>query len=46
MINYFDYLSMTGRKDTRDNFEKYLIEVLDYTIQEAEKESEIYYKEV
>ena len=42
-MNYFDYLSFTGLKDTQENFEKYLVEVLDYTVEEAEKESKWYY---
>ena len=42
-MNYFDYLSYTNKKDTRDNFIQYLVEVMGYTEDVAIKESEIYY---
>lgn len=44
-MNYFDYLSLTDKKDTRENFISYLIEVLDYTEESAIKTSKIYYSE-
>lgn len=44
-MNYFDYLSFTQQNDSQEVFEKYLVEVLDYTTEEAERESKIYYKE-
>ena len=42
-MNYFDYLSLTRQKDTRDTVEKYLMDVLYYTEEQAKKESEVYY---
>ena len=42
-MTYFDYLSITKQEDTRESFEKYLMDVLDYTEEQAEKESEVYY---
>ena len=42
-MNYFDYLSYTKQEDTKEIFEKYLMNVLDYTEEQAKKESEIYY---
>ena len=44
-MTYFDYLSITRQEDTRESFEKYLMDVLDYTEEQAEKESEVYYNE-
>ena len=44
-MNYFDYLRMTNKEDTKENFEQYLVEVLDYTIDQAERESNWYYGE-
>ena len=43
-MNYFDYLSLTRKKDTRDTFIEYLVSVLDYTEQEAIEESKIFYE--
>lgn len=45
-MNYFDYLSLTRQEDTRDTFEKYLVDVLDYTEEQAKKESEIFYESI
>ena len=42
-MTYFDYLNITKQEDTRESFEKYLMDVLDYTEEQAEKESEVYY---
>jgi hypothetical protein len=42
-MNYFDYLSMTNQEDNKTTFEKYLVEVLGYTTEQAERESKIYY---
>lgn len=42
-MNYFDYLRATRKEDTKENFIKYLIEVLEYTEEKAEKEAKIYY---
>lgn len=44
-MTYFDYLSLTRQEDTRESFEKYLMDVLDYTEEQAKKESEVYYNE-
>jgi len=44
-MSYFDYLSMTNQKDTKETFEKYLVEILDYEEKKAEQQSKIYYKE-
>lgn len=42
-MNYFDYLRLTSKEDTQESFEEYLIEVLDYTVEEAERLSKWYY---
>ena len=44
-MNYFDYLSLTRKEDTRDTFIEYLVSVLDYTEQEAIEESKLFYDE-
>lgn len=44
-MDYFSYLRMTYKEDTKDNFEDYLIEVLGYSIQDAKKESDFMYRE-
>lgn len=45
-MDYFSYLTYTKQKDTQSTFEKYLVEILGYTTQEAEKTSRIYYKSI
>ena len=44
-MNYFDYLSLMDKKDTRKNFIDYLIKILDYTEEKAIEISKIYYRE-
>ena len=44
-MNYFAYLRITGREDTQKSFINYLIDILNYTEEEAEKESQLYYKD-
>jgi len=43
-MDYFDYLGATKQIDTKQIFEKYLINVLDYTTEQARKESGLYYR--
>lgn len=40
-MNYFDYLRITNKKDTKENFIEYLINILDY-----EKENAINYANI
>ena len=42
-MSYYDYLGATKQIDTKQVFEKYLIQVLDYTEEEAKRESKFYY---
>lgn len=42
-MNYFDYLRMTGKEDTKESFIDYLIEILGYTEQEAETMTSTYF---
>lgn len=44
-MNYFDYLSLFDKRDTKESFVDYLIEILDYSEETAIKTSEIYYRE-
>lgn len=43
-MDYFSYLRFTGKEDTKDNFEDYLIEVLGYSINDAKRESDFMYR--
>ena len=43
-MNYFEWLRIKKLKDTRKNFIKYLVEVMDYTEDVAIEESKIYYR--
>lgn len=43
-MNYFDYLGMTGKKDTKENFISYLVDILDYTENKAIEISKIHYR--
>lgn len=42
-MNYFDYLRLTSKKDTKESFIAYLIDILDYTEIEAERYAKIYF---
>lgn len=44
-MNYFDYLSITKQKDTKDTYIKYLIEIVDYSEEQAIKYSSMFYNE-
>lgn len=44
-MDYFSYLSMTRKEDTKENFVAYLVDVVGYTEEKAIKESKIYYSE-
>lgn len=43
-MNYFDWIRLTKRKDNRESFIKYLVEIMDYTEDVAIEESKIYYR--
>lgn len=45
ILTYFDWLRLTAREDTENNFILYLIKVLQYKEEDAKKEASIYYKE-
>jgi hypothetical protein len=40
---YFDYLGATKKEDNKKTFETYLIDILDYTREEAQREASYYY---
>ena len=42
-MNYFDYLRLTRKEDTRDTFIEYLVSILDYTEKNAIEYSKLYY---
>lgn len=42
-MNYFDYIAFNKIEDTKNNFIKYLVDILDYTKEEAEKEAVVYF---
>jgi hypothetical protein len=44
-MDYFSYLSITKKEDTKDNFIDYLI-CLGHEVDKAEELANIYYKEV
>ena len=45
-MNYFDYCRLTGKdSENRDNFKQYLMDVLDYTEDEAERETRFMFQE-
>lgn len=43
-MNYFDYLRMTGEKDTKENFVKFLVDIMGYPKETAIQESNMCYK--
>lgn len=43
MLDYFSYLKIIKKQDTKENFASYLINVLDYDEEQAKKDSEFYY---
>ena len=44
-MNYFDFLGLTGMKDTREAFKQFLIDFMERTEEQAERESKIYYQD-
>ena len=42
-MTYFDYLGATKKEDSKKTFEKYLMEVLDYNEEDAQREASYYY---
>ena len=40
---YFDYLGATKQQDSKKIFEKYLVEILDYTREDSQREASYYY---
>lgn len=44
-MNYFDYLRFTKKEDTKETFEEWLIKVMDYSIEDAKRESDFMYRE-
>ena len=43
-MNYFDYLRMTRQEDTKENFIKYLINILDYEKENANNYADFMFK--
>lgn len=44
-MNYFDYLRITNKKDVKDTFIEFLINYMDYTKDNAERYSSLFYNE-
>ena len=42
-MDYFSWLSLTRKEDTRENFVLYLIEILDYKEEDAEHYAKFYF---
>ena len=42
-MNYFDYLRLTGKEDTKNNFITFLIDIMSYTKNQAEDYAKICY---
>ena len=43
-MNYFDYLRMTRKKDTKDNFIDFLVSIVGYNKKDAKKYASYYYQ--
>lgn len=43
ILTYFDWLRITGREDTKENYILYLIKVMLYSEEEAKKDAQLYY---
>lgn len=45
MINYFDYIALNKLEDKASTFFRYLIDIKEYTVEQAIQETNIYYQE-
>ena len=43
-MNYFDYLRMTNKEDTKDNYIAYLVQIMDYSLKDAKEYADFIYK--